>query len=171
MRPALVPLGADDVEAAGGERLLLELGDLARGSPRSGRSRSAALLEVGEFVRDAHVGIAAELDVGAAARHVGGDRDRAGHAGLGDDEGLLLVEAGVQHGEGLGRLAVAGRPVERLQRVRVGEVDQRVALLDHEVGELLGLLDRGGADQDGWPFSAAASISRTIAFSFSAAVR
>ena len=30
--PALVALGADDVEAAGGERLLLELGDLARGS-------------------------------------------------------------------------------------------------------------------------------------------
>ena len=74
------------------------------------------LLDVIELVRDAHVGIAAELDVGAAARHVGGDGDRAGHAGLGDDERLLLVEAGVQHGEDLGRLAISP-PVERFQRV------------------------------------------------------
>ena len=43
------------------------------------------------------VGIAAELDVGAAAGHVGGDGDGAGHAGLGNDVRLLLVVAGVQH--------------------------------------------------------------------------
>ena len=46
---------------------------------------------------DAHVGIAAELDVGAAAGHVGGDGDGARHAGLRDDRRLLLVVAGVQH--------------------------------------------------------------------------
>ena len=45
----------------------------------------------------AHLEIAAELDVGAAAGHVGGDGHRARHAGLGDDVGLLLVVAGVQH--------------------------------------------------------------------------
>ena len=48
---------------------------------------------------NAHVGIAAELNVGAAAGHVGGDRHRARHAGLGDDDRLLLVVAGVQDGE------------------------------------------------------------------------
>ena len=53
------------------------------------------------FLRDAHLDIAAELNVGAAARHVGRDRDRAGHAGFGDDIGLELVEAGVQHREQL----------------------------------------------------------------------
>ncbi len=41
-----------------------------------------------------------------AAGHVGRDRDRAGHAGLGDDVGFLLMEGGgVQHREQLGRLA------------------------------------------------------------------
>jgi hypothetical protein len=46
---------------------------------------------------DAHLDIAAELDVGAAAGHVGGDGDGARLAGLGDDLGFLLVLAGVQH--------------------------------------------------------------------------
>ena len=41
--------------------------------------------------------VAAELDVGAATGHVGGDRNRARLAGLGDDLRFLLVEAGVQH--------------------------------------------------------------------------
>src|SRR5262249_52660763 len=45
--------------------------------------------------------VAAKLNVGAAARHVGGDGDRARHAGLGDDLGLLLVIAGVEDGEHL----------------------------------------------------------------------
>ena len=40
--------------------------------------------------------VAAELDVGPAAGHVRGDRDRAGPAGLGDDPRFLLVELGVQ---------------------------------------------------------------------------
>ena len=43
------------------------------------------------------LGVAAEQDVGAAAGHVGGDRDRAEAAGLGDDLGLVLVVLGVQH--------------------------------------------------------------------------
>jgi hypothetical protein len=55
-----------------------------------------AFRHVAEFGGDAHVGIAAELDVGAAAGHVGGDGDGARHAGLGDDEGFLLVVAGVE---------------------------------------------------------------------------
>ena len=80
--------------------------------------RARLALEAGELALDAHVGVAAELDVGAAAGHVGGDGDRARHAGLGDDEGLLLVEAGVQHGE-MSWTALPSRAaaVERLQRV------------------------------------------------------
>ncbi len=45
----------------------------------------------------AHVEVAAELNVGAAAGHVGGDGDGARHAGLRDDGGFLLVMARVQH--------------------------------------------------------------------------
>ena len=41
-------------------------------------------------------GVAAEQDVGAAAGHVGGDRDRTAPARLRHDGRLLLVELGVQ---------------------------------------------------------------------------
>ena len=46
------------------------------------------------------LGVAAELDVDAAAGHVGRDRDGAGAAGLGDDLALALgvLGLGVQHG-------------------------------------------------------------------------
>ena len=113
---ALVPLGADDVEAAGVDRLLLEIGDLGADL----RLLALALLRRGgriDLLANAHLDVAAELDVGAAAGHVGGDGDRAGHAGLGDDEGLLLVEARVQDREGARRLAGARGGIERLQRV------------------------------------------------------
>ena len=95
---ALVPLGADDVEAAGVDRLLLELGDF--GADR--RLLRVAILRRRvriDLLLDAHLDVAAELDVGAAAGHVGGDGDRARDAGLGDDEGLLLVEARVEDRE------------------------------------------------------------------------
>ena len=86
-------------------------------------SRSGPAGIVGQLALDAHVGVAAELDVGAAAGHVGGDGDRARHAGLGDDIGFLLVIAGVEHLEVLD------------------------AVLAQALGQLLGFLDRGGADQ------------------------
>ena len=41
--------------------------------------------------------IAAEQNVGAAAGHVGGDRDRAFASGLGHDLGFALVILGVQN--------------------------------------------------------------------------
>lgn len=101
---AFVPFGGQDVEPAGGKRLFLEFLDLfadrlfARLALRPG-------LDIGQLLLDAHVGVAAELDVGAAAGHVGGDRDRAGDAGLRDDIGFLFVIAGVQHLE-LGEAAL-----------------------------------------------------------------
>jgi hypothetical protein len=41
--------------------------------------------------------VAAQHDVGAAARHVGGDGDHPGAAGLGHDLGLAGVLLGVEH--------------------------------------------------------------------------
>jgi hypothetical protein len=48
-------------------------------------SRTAASFIGARSIRSPHFEIAAELDVGAAPGHVGGDRHRAGLAGLGDD--------------------------------------------------------------------------------------
>ena len=86
------------------------------------RSRSPGP-RIRQLHRKAHVQIAAELDVGAAARHVGGDRYGAGTTGLGDDLGFLLVVAGIQ------------------DRVRD-------LLLLQKLGQDFRLLDRHGADQD-----------------------
>ncbi len=70
------------------------------------------------------VGVAAEQDVGAAAGHVGGDGDHAEASGLRDDLRFLLVELGVEH-------------------------DVAHALALEDLGEQLGFLDGGGADQRG----------------------
>ena len=67
--------------------------------------------------------VATEQDVGAAAGHVGGDRHRAGPAGLGDDPRFLLVELGVED------LVLDAAPLEHR-------------------GQHLGLLDRHRADED-----------------------
>jgi hypothetical protein len=64
-----------------------------------------------------------ELDVGAAAGHVGGDGHRPGHARVGHDQGFLFVVAGVQ---------------DVVDDARLGE----------QLGKLFRLLDRDGADQD-----------------------
>ena len=144
-----VALGADDVEAAGllhGLGGLATLGRLDLDGLLGLQHDLAEVLDVGldlldlpgllglvrdisSLLLDAHFERAAELDVGTAAGHVGGDRDRAGHAGLGDDVGFLLVEARVQHREQLGRLAGARRGVQLLHRVLVAEIDLPVAVL------------------------------------------
>ena len=120
---AFVALGADDHQAAGGEALALSAAICALISAilasRSAPSRPAASR------LDAHFEIAAELDVGAAAGHVGGDGDGAGQAGIGDDMGFLLVVAGIEH--------VHGADV----------------LLAQQLGQHFGFFDRGGAHQHG----------------------
>ncbi len=130
--PRFVALGSDDVEPAGpvhGLGRLCPLGGLDLDDVFGLEHDVAEALDVGldaldlggllglvgdpgGLVHDPHFERAAELDVGAAAGHVGGDRDRAGHAGFGDDIGFLFVEARVQHREQLGRLAGAGRGVQ-----------------------------------------------------------
>ena len=147
---AFVALGAEHAQPAGGERLFLQPRDL--GADVGGACALVALapvLDVGELLADAHVGVAAELNVGAAAGHVGGDGDGAGDARLGDDIGLLLVVAGVEDGEhfDLGGAFIAG--IERGERVGIGKVVLLPALLAQHFRQLLGFFDRGGADQDG----------------------
>ena len=66
----------------------------------------------------------AQLDVDAAARHIGGDRDGAGLARTLDDVGLALVVLRVEH--------------------FVGD-----ALTPEQLAQVLRHLDRDGADQDG----------------------
>ena len=88
----------------------------------SGRGLVALLLLGRDPLLDQHVGIAAELNVGAAAGHVGGDGHTARHAGLGDDLRLLLVVARIQH------------------------LMRNLVLLE-QLGQDLRFLDRGGADQ------------------------
>ena len=100
----LVPLGADDVQAA--ELLyflpfglhvlaLFDFGDQVvpffLGHVEPG---GVFVLQQGPGHR---LGIAAEDDVGAAAGHVRGDRHGGLAAGLGDDLGLALVVLGVEH--------------------------------------------------------------------------
>jgi len=70
--------------------------------------------DIFEFLANAHVGIAAKLDIRAAAGHVGGNGDRAGHSGLADDIRLLFVVARVEDGEYLG----FGRADHRRNRAR-----------------------------------------------------
>ncbi len=112
------------------------------------------------------LGVAAEQDVGAAAGHVGGDRDRALGAGLRDDLGLALVLLGVQHVVlDAGTLELRREHLGGLDRDRADEdrLTLRVALLDlldHRVELLaLGLVDHVGrgrrAPSDGWSGSPA----------------
>ena len=92
----LVPLGAEDVQAAGGHHLFP-----LRGAefPVAGEGLGVAF----RVLVRVHVGqgqlfgVAAEDDVRAAARHVGGDRHRAAAACLGHDRRLALVVLRVQH--------------------------------------------------------------------------
>ena len=80
MRRALMALGAEHEEAAGGERLFLQPRDLR--ADFAGEAFALGVRDVLDLLLDPHVGVAAELNVGAAAGHVGGDGDRSGNAGL-----------------------------------------------------------------------------------------
>jgi len=80
----------------------------------------------GNRLQHPHLDIAAQLDVGAATGHVGGNRHRAELAGVGHDLGFLFMLAGVQN--------IVG-DVFGFQHFRQG----------------FGFLDAGGADQHRLP--------------------
>jgi hypothetical protein len=83
--PALVALGAEHEEAAGLQRLFLQARDFLADLLDPWR-RAPAPSSMSPSSWRCACRVAAELDVGAAAGHVGGDGDRARHAGLGDDD-------------------------------------------------------------------------------------
>src|SRR5579871_3304489 len=131
--PRLVPLGAQDMQAAGLQHLLA-LGQALRAVLFDG---GAELLVVGVaragFGRGHELGIAAEHDVGAAARHVGRDGHRAEAPGLGDDLGLALVVLGIEHGmPDAGLLELIGHALGFLDRYRADQhrLPALVAVLD-----------------------------------------
>ncbi len=98
----VVTLGADDVQAARRDHLLV----LGRGL-RLGLGQRRGIdvrLDLGgvetllvERRGRQALGVAAELDVRAAAGHVGGDGHGTQATGLGHDGRFLLVELGVEH--------------------------------------------------------------------------
>src|SRR3954471_20922996 len=137
----LVALGAEDEQAAGLHHALavgfdLGLDALVELIPLTVVLVGAGLeAELDERLVGLVLGVAAELDVDAAAGHVRGDRDRAGLAGLRDDVALALGVLGlrVQHrvlDAGLGQ--AAREQLRDLDGDRAHEdgLALRVALLD-----------------------------------------
>jgi hypothetical protein len=100
----LVALGAEDVQAAGGEHLAFSASHWGLNFAKATLNFSwidlgARLARgLGIHLGARHeLGVAAEDDVRATAGHVGGDRDRALAARLRHDVRLALVLLGVQH--------------------------------------------------------------------------
>jgi hypothetical protein len=86
-----VSLGADDVQAAGSQHLVVPL------LPFGAVLLPVFISGIGRHLRQLRLEVATEHDVGAATRHVGGDGDAARPSGLGDDVRLALMLLGVQH--------------------------------------------------------------------------
>ena len=103
------------------------------------------LLPLGQLFRDLigqrlltshELGVAAEQDVGAAARHVGGDGDRALAAGLSDDLGFLRVVLRVEDDVAdAAELQQLREPLGLLDRDRADERRAAVLLLLDDVGD------------------------------------
>ena len=140
----LVPLGAEDVQAAGREHQLALR--RALGGELFQRGLVAGIHRVlgARFGGGHQLGVAAQHDIGAAARHIGGNRDCLVASGLRDDFGLALVVLGVQHMMGNAGLAQQGRdPLglfdrNRADQHRLSALVAVLDLLDHGV-ELLAL--------------------------------
>ena len=115
--PRFVALGAEHVEAAAGQRPLLEGGRSRRGSRPPGRLRSSP---VGRSASSCSTRILALppswMSVPRPAMLVA-MVIAPGTPACGDDEGFLLVEAGVEHREMLDARALARGLVERLERL------------------------------------------------------
>ena len=92
---AFVAFGGQHEQAACGLHLFLFLG-MFRLDP--GAHLVGVQVRIGgDRLEHLHLDVAAQLDVGAPAGHVGRDGDRAELAGIGHDLRFLLVLAGVQH--------------------------------------------------------------------------
>ena len=120
--PALVPFGAEHVKAASCKCLFLKPRHLGTDIRRPPRVLAIFLIDVLQLLANAHVGIAAQLDVGAPPSHIGGNRNRARHASLGNDVGLLLVVTGVEDSEHLRLGSAVVIRVESSKGIRIRKV-------------------------------------------------
>ena len=137
--PRLVAFGADDVQTAGADHLIVAA------LPVVAHLLFFRLVASGhgEF----HLQVAAEHDVGAAAGHVGGNGHPARASGLGHDLRFTLVVLGVQH---LVRdLFLLQEPRQRLGGFDRGRADQ------HRLAALVTVPDVG---EDRHMFFGAAAI-------------
>ena len=176
---AFVAFGAEDEQTAGGQRLLLLHGDVSLETGlflglHLGGDLLRHVAQVLTPFLQAHFQVAAQLDVGAAAGHVGGDGHHTGQAGVGDDIGFLLVLAGVQHavrnalagpdldveilvlqrligllGLAPRLLVLAGHSLQQMGVLRLQRLEGDLVLIGLEqFGQGFRLLDRHRADQD-----------------------
>ena len=91
--------GADDIQPAGRHHSFLRGSGFGLNPGGQFGAFFVALgrRQIGDLLLDLHIHIAAELNVGAAARHIGGDRHCSRPTCLGDNERFLFVEAGIQN--------------------------------------------------------------------------
>ena len=150
---AFVTLGSQNVKTTRLEGLFLQFGNF--GGDLVPELFGFLLVFAFKLRLEAHIKIAAELNVGAATGHVGCDGDGTGDTGLSDDAGFLLMVAGVQYLEILdpGFLELLGQKFRLLDGGRTNQdglfplaafLDQRndgaVLLLDRSV-DLIVLID------------------------------
>ena len=90
-----MPFRAYDIQASRFQNDFLVLGDFVLDIFYGGFFLVVRPFRV-HFFHHAHFDVTAELDVGSATGHVGGNGDSAGFSGLRDNVGLLFVMAGVE---------------------------------------------------------------------------
>ena len=87
-------LGADDVQTAGGENLFLVLFDFFLEFVLYLFNLLRGFVAFQDLFQP-HVNVAAQLNVGTAAGHVGGNGNGAGNAGLRDNCSLAFMMTGI----------------------------------------------------------------------------
>ena len=66
-------------------------------SSNLGRNRFGNWFAFGLKAGKPHFQIAAKLNIGSAASHIGGNRHRTGHASISNDFGFFFMETGIQN--------------------------------------------------------------------------
>jgi hypothetical protein len=137
----LVPLGADDVQAPeADDPLVLGIGEalgFVPGGLAGGRRRGGGIQPLlPHQLLGQEVGVAAEEDVGAPARHVRGDGDGLLAPRLGDDLRLALVILGVE--DLMGNAALLEEPREMLGDLDGHRAHQHRLALGVTLGDLVG---------------------------------
>src|SRR4051794_12705557 len=134
--PRLVGPGADDEQAAGLHDVLAVLLDALLdlrqhvGEPLVVVRVTGPQAELGELELREVLGVAAELDVDAAAGHVRRDRDRAGLTRLGDDLALALGVLGLGVEDRMGDAPLPQLIAEQLRHLDRDRADEdRLAIL------------------------------------------